>query len=105
MSTRTAMIMKQISMRDLLSSQVSLIIGLLGLLLSPNPPVVETALGAREVEFWAIVEEKDGRVLCISKVVIWLLKLRLRVEFVLASVLFWLPLRFWLLGLQVSSLS
>lgn len=51
MSTRTAMIMKQISMRDLLPSQVSLVIGLLGLLLFSNPLVVETALGAGEVKF------------------------------------------------------
>lgn len=50
MSTRTAMIMKQMSMRDLLSSQVSLGAGLLGLLLSPSPPVLETALGAGEVK-------------------------------------------------------
>lgn len=104
MSTRTAMTMKQISMRDLLSSQVSLVVGFLGLLLFPSPPVVETALGAGKVEFWAVVEEKDGRVLCISKVVVWLLKLRLRGEFVLASVLFWLSLRSWLMGLQVPSL-
>lgn len=104
MSTRTAMTTKQISMRDLLSSQVSLVVELLGLLPFPPPPMVETALGAGEVEFWAIVEEKDGRVLCSSKVVVWLLKLRLRGEFVLPSVLFWLPLRLWLMGLQISSL-
>lgn len=44
-------------------------------------------LARGDVEFWAIVEEEDGRVLCISEVV-WLLKWRLRGEFVLSSVLF-----------------
>lgn len=60
-------------------------------------------LAGEDVEFWAVVEE-DGRVLCISEVVIWLLKLRFRGESVLSSVLLWLPLRFWLMGLQVPSL-
>lgn len=70
--------------------------------------MVETALGAGEIKFGVIVEEKDGRVLRIlaredvefgaiveeedgevlSEGVVWLLKLRLRGEFVLASVLF-----------------
>lgn len=103
-STSTAIIMKQISTRDLLSSHVSFVIVLLGLLVFLGPPVAETALLAGEdVEFWAVVEDKDCRVLvCIAKVVVLLLKLMLRGEFVLASVMFWLPLRFWLIGFQVS---
>lgn len=106
-STSTAIIMKQISMRDLLSSHVSFVIVLLGLLVFPGPPVAETALLAGEdVEFGAIVEDKDVWVLvCISKVVVLLLKLMLRGEFVLASVMFWLPLRFWLIGFQVSGVT
>lgn len=60
-------------------------------------------LAGEDVEFWAVVEE-DGRVFCFAEVVIGLLKLRFRGESVLSSVLLWLPLRFWLMGLQVSSL-
>lgn len=103
-STSTAIIMKQISMRDLLYSHVSFVIVLLVLLVFLGPAVAETALLAGEdVGFRAIVEDKDCRVLvCISEVVILLLKLVLRGEFVLASIIFWLLLRFWLIGFQVS---
>lgn len=80
MSTSTAITMKQISMRDLLSSHVSFVSILLGLLVFLGPPVAETALLAGEgVEFGAVVEDEDCRVLvCISKVVALLLKLMLR---------------------------
>lgn len=103
-STSTAIIMKQISIRDLLYSHVSFVIVLLGLLVFLGPRVAETALLAGEdVEFRALVEDKDCRVLvCILEVVILVLKLVLRGEFVLASIIFWLLLRFWLIGFQVS---
>lgn len=106
MSTSTAITMKQIIMRDLLSSQVSFVLVLLGLLEFPSPPVAEVAtalLAGEDVRFWAVVEDEDCRVpVCISRVVVLLLKLMLRGEPVLASVMFWLPLRFWLVGFQVS---
>jgi len=102
-STSTAMTMKQINIRDLLSSHVSFVIVFLGLLVFLDSPLAETALLAGEdVEFWPLVEDKDCRVaVCISKVDVLLLKLVLRGEFVLTSVMFLLPLRFWLIGLQV----
>lgn len=101
------MIMKQISIRGLLSSQVSFGVVLLGLLVLLGPPVAETALLAGEgVEFWAIVEDKDCRVLvCISKGPVLLLKWMLGGAFVLTSVMFWFPLGVWVIGFQVSFLT
>lgn len=61
MSTSTAIIMKQISIRDLLSSHISFVRVVLGLLVFLGPPAAETALLGDEdtEEFCPIVEERD----------------------------------------------
>lgn len=61
MSTSTAIIMKQIRIRDLLSSHISFDRVVLGLLVFLGPPAAETVLLEEEgiEEFWPIVEERD----------------------------------------------
>lgn len=61
MSTSTAIIMKQIRIRDLLSSHISFDHVVLGLLVFLGPPAAETVLLEEEdiEEFWPIVEERD----------------------------------------------
>lgn len=70
MSTRAAIIMKQISIRNLLSSHVSFVMVILGLLVFLGPPVLGTLWAEEDVEeFGSIVEDKDwGVAVCISAV-------------------------------------
>lgn len=59
MSTRAAIITKQISIRNLLSSHVSFVMVILGLLVFPGPPVSGTLWAEEDVKkFDPIVEYK-----------------------------------------------
>lgn len=101
MSTSTAIIMKQMSIRDLLSSHVCFVPVPLASLEFRGPAAAEAAPVAGEgVGVWP--DEGCGVLVCASTALVLLVKLVLRAEFVLAVVAFWLPLGFWLVGLQVS---
>lgn len=86
MSTSTAIIMKQTRIRDLLSSHVSLAPVAPCSLRFRGPADAAPAPGAGG--------EGCGALVCASALLVLLLKLMLRGEFVLAGVALWLPLRF-----------
>lgn len=90
MSTRAAIIMKQISVRNLLSSHVSFVMGILGVLVFLGPPVSGTLWAEEDEEFGPVVEDKDwGVAVSISAVGVDLsLKSMPAGDFVLASVVF-----------------